>query len=107
MIGAIEITVMEWSVFVNDAWLFLPFLAYFGFILLLTIDLKFKPNTTKWMRNLSILIYILHSVFQYFNSLFGIKNGMLMFLLTTLECIVFSGLFIFLSEKFTILKKFY
>jgi hypothetical protein len=108
LIGFAEIYLMKWSMTVNDAWLFLPPLTLLGFILLLQTEAKIKPELARWMRNISILVYILHPILQYANMrLFGIGNGMLMFFLTVTECIVASSMIIMLSHKIPLLKKLY
>lgn len=108
LLGIVEIHVLRWSVLVNDAWVFLPSLTLLGFILLLQTDINIKPTVARWMRNVSILVYILHSIFQYANiRLLHLGNGPQMFIITLTESILFSSIIILLSKRIKYLKKLY
>ena len=84
--GMAEVHLLKWSAYINDAFVFLPFVTIIGFVILLKTDIKIKPSIALWLRNLSILIYILHPLCQFGNSqLLALKNGDVMFALTVVE----------------------
>ena len=106
--GVMEVFLMKWSMWVSDAWCFLPPLTLVGFVILLLTDTEIKPDIAQLMRKMSILIYILHPIFQFVNGiLFSMENGFFMFLITSGECIVLSYSIISLSPKAPLLKKLY
>ena len=107
-LGFAEVHYMKWSAGVTDAWICLPPLALVGFVLLLQTDLKINAGFARWMRNVSILVYILHSILQYANEkIFGMADGCPMFVWTLAECLAVSSLIILLSKKISFLKKLY
>ncbi len=107
-IGFVEVHYMRWSVLVTDAWVFLPPLTMAGFVLLLQTDLKINAKFARWMRDVSILVYILHSIFQYANKkIFGMADGGAMFVWTVAESLACASLIILLSKKISFLKKLY
>lgn len=106
IVGCIEVSLLKWSQWINDAWLFLPPLTMLGVMILLRTDVNIEPEVARMMRNMSILIYILHPIMQYVNmKMLGMANGGLMFLVSVFECLLFSFLIIRLSEKVDYLKR--
>lgn len=107
-VGCIEVLLIRWSVVINDAYLFLPFFAFFVFVLLLRSEVNIPSRWARTLRFMSILIYILHSIFLSVNSaLFGLESGMAMFGVTLSESVVCAYLIVKLSGKIPVLKKLY
>lgn len=107
-VGCIEVLLIRWSVVINDAYLFLPFFAFFVFVLLQRSEVNIPSRWARTLRFMSILIYILHSIFLSVNSaLFGLESGMAMFGVTLSESVVCAYLIVKLSGKIPVLKKLY
>ena len=108
LLGVVEVYILKWSVYINDAWAFLPLLTLMGFILLLQNDVKLNPSVGRWLRNTSILVYFLHPIFRLVNSkLIGVDYGGGCFVITLFESVVFASLIQALSRQIPILKKLY
>lgn len=109
ILGAVEITLLRDSAKITDAFVFLPFLTFVGVIILLRINVTIPNGLARFFRNSSILIYLLHSIFQsHLNPLFNMGGcGMMSFFVTTAECIVASILIISISNKIKLLKYLY
>ena len=108
VLWGLEVFLIKWSVSVSDAFILLPAITLMGFALLLKTIISIPPKSSRWLRDMSILIYILHSVFSSVNTdYFGIKNGGGMFFITLLESIVTASIIIGLSNRVPFLKKLY
>ena len=108
-LGMLEIHFLRWSVVINDAFLFLPFFSTLSFLLVLRTKVNLSTSVSRMLRSMSILIYILHTIFVYVNpKLFDLDSGgMTMFIVTLFESIVVAWLIIGLSSRMPILKKLY
>ena len=110
VLGMVEVHVMQWATLKNDVWLFLPFFTVLCFGLLLMTDVNLNPDLGRWLRNLSILIYILHPYFARFinPTLFGHKSlDIWQFSVSLTESLIVASLIIWLSGKIPALKKLY
>lgn len=94
---------------INDAYLFLPLFTFLEFILLLKINIYIPSVVSRYLRSISILVYILHTVFAYYiNHILGFEPyGELLFVVTLFESVLFAFLIVALSNRLPLLKKLY
>ena len=85
---------------INDAYLFLPLFTFLEFILLLKINIYIPSVVSRYLRSISILVYILHTVFAYYiNHILGFEPyGELLFVVTLFESVLFAFLIVLLSS---------
>ena len=107
-IGAGEAYFIRWSALSTDAILVLPLITFFLFSWLLQTQLSLPTSICRLLRSMSILVYILHPIFQLLNhSLLKIDNGMLLYCLTLTESLMLAYLIVTMSKRVTILKWLY
>ena len=109
-LGMVEVHLMRWASYKDDVWLWLPLFTLVNFGLLLQTEVKLNPDLGRWLRNLSILIYILHPFCaRYVNpTLFGHKAlDLWQFSVSLTESLVVAMLIVWLSGKISFLKKLY
>lgn len=103
-----EIHFMKWSVIINDAFFLLPVFTYLFLHLLLKVDINVPASISQIFRKLSILIYILHSIFIIVVSQFlGTSNGLLFYSIVLLLSGLTGWTIIRLSERQRYLKYLY
>ena len=108
LLFGVEVHILKSYVSFNDTFLFLPILVLCGFLLLLQTSIIISSETSLWLRNMSILIYILHPIFVVINSvLLGLSYGGGLFVITLLESIIGCSLVIKVSNKVQVLKILY
>ena len=77
-----------------------PLLAYVVLRWLLSMDLQFKNrNMPKWMRDTSLILYIVHPMVIYLLDLTGMSKGILLWLTATLLSIGASAIFVLVKVK--------
>ena len=80
--------------------LFTPIFTYFMLNWLLTVNFRFKnQRISKWMRDTSLIIYILHPMVIYLLDLTGMSKGVLHWLIVTLLSIISASIFVFLKNR--------
>ena len=80
--------------------LFTPIFTYFMLNWLLTINFQFgNQRTSKWMRDTSLIIYIVHPMVIYLLDLTGMSKGILHWLIVTLLSIVLASVLVFLKNR--------
>ena len=74
---SVEVYLIKWSVSISDAFVFLPIFVLYGFLILLQTNISIQPHLARWLRSMSILIYILHPVFSFVinPALFSMEYG--------------------------------
>lgn len=108
LLWGIEVYMIKWSVSINDAFLALPFVTVCGFVLILNAKIHIEPETSRVLRYMSILVYILHPVLSLLNQRFcGMSYGLLLFSITLIESLFIAWLIVKLSPKLSFLKWLY
>lgn len=81
--------------------------SYFLVRITLSVDLRISKLTAVFMRKVSTLIFVSHSLFIELLRLFGIGNHIVLFLGTAILSILFGTVVVKISEKVPILKNLY
>ena len=103
-----EAYLIRWSVLYSDAFIFLPIFALIGFIILLQTDIKISSNVSRFLRSMSILVYILHPVLAFINThVLNIDFGIILFIVTLCESLILAFVIVAMSSRVPILKKLY
>lgn len=107
--GAVEMSMMAWSVQVDDTFVFLLPLICVLFVLLMGSPLGINKEAARWCRSLSILIYLIHPIFTFINSYSGIMDefGLATFVVVLATSMLLASLIIILSKRYTFLRKLY
>lgn len=88
-------------------WIFVLPASYFLVRITLSVDLRISKLTAVFMRKVSTLIFVSHSLFIELLRLFGIGNHIVLFLGTAILSILFGMVVVKISEKVPILKNLY
>lgn len=108
ILGCFEIYLIQWSAKTNDAFMVLPFITFFILIWLLKTNLNVPTHICQYMRSMSILIYILHPLFNFLNPiLFDVDFGIKLFIITFLQSLFTAFSIVILSKRFHLLKRFF
>lgn len=106
--GTVEICLIKDISRNTDAMMFLPPLSLLLMLLLLRSMIIIDPNLSRWLRNMSILIYLIHPILTLTNKTFGfMEKGPLFFIIVLPITMVLAATIIALSSKVPLLKKLY
>lgn len=77
-----------------------PLFTYSMLQCLLSVDFQFKNRSIpKWMRDTSLIIYIVHPMVIYLLDLIGMSKGIMHWLTVTLLSIIFATFYVFVKNK--------
>lgn len=108
VLGYFEVYLIKWSATTNDAFIVLPFLTFVLLTFLLQTNISLASDTCYLLRSMSILVYLLHPIFSYFNQvLLNIDYGIVLFLITLLESLLFAYLIVVFSKRIPLLRMLY
>lgn len=108
VLGGLEIVVFRKFAHTNDAFIMLPLITILLFTLLLRTSMGMSKIQSKFLRDMSILIYLIHPIIVFLYSILGsFSVGFISFIFTAALSSLIAMAIIVSSTKYAPLKKLY